>query len=123
MRVLLVSDDSLLEKNIAGLGMLVYRVLTPRQVRIGCECFVPEAVVVDFDIGEAEALRISKRIRDIPDSKDTILFWVLPHPLAVGSCMGRAIARLRVSEFFVSAAGKAVLPDRLRALLEARCEV
>ena len=85
---------------------------------IQAESFNPDCIIVDFSIGEVEALQICQNLRRNSDFGDTILIALLPD---VGSPV--SFDRSSINETFKKPFDAKLLAERLRTLIGAKKEL
>ena len=85
---------------------------------IQAESFNPDCIIVDFSIGEVEALQICQNLRRNDDFGDTILIALLPD---VGS--PASFDRSSINETFKKPFDAKLLAERLKTLIGAKKEL
>ena len=85
---------------------------------IQAESFNPDCIIVDFSIGEVEAMQICQNLRRNSDFGDTILIALLPD---VGSPV--SFDRSSINETFKKPFDAKLLAERLRTLIGAKKEL
>jgi PleD family two-component response regulator len=85
---------------------------------IQSESFHPDCIIVDFSIGQIEALQICQNLRRNTDFSETILIALLPDD---GS--NASFDRSAINETFKKPFDAALLADRLRTLIGAKKEL
>ncbi len=85
---------------------------------IQAESFHPDCIVVDFSIGQLEALQICQNLRRSADFAETILIALLPDDGSTAS-----FDRSAINETFKKPFDAALLAERLRTLVGAKKEL
>ena len=85
---------------------------------IQAESFHPDCIVVDFSIGQLEALQICQNLRRSGDFAETILIALLPDDGGTAS-----FDRSSINETFKKPFDAALLAERLRTLVGAKKEL
>jgi excisionase family DNA binding protein len=85
---------------------------------IQAESFHPDCIIVDFSIGETEALQICQNLRRNSEFADTILIALLPDDGSAAS-----FDRSAINETFKKPFDAALLAERLKTLIGARKEL
>jgi len=85
---------------------------------IQAESFNPDCIIVDFSIGELEAMQICQNLRRNSDFSETILIALLPDS---GSSM--SLDRSSINETFKKPFDAKLLAERLRTLIGAKKEL
>ena len=122
-KVLIVAQDQVMIENVR-------RELAPERAFKTCtaasgfeagiqsESFHPDCIVVDFSIGQVEAVQICQNLRRNVDFAETILIALLPDDGNVAS-----FDRSSINETFKKPFDAALLVERLRTLIGAKKEL
>ena len=122
-KVLVVGQDQVLIENLKrelpiDKSFKVAIAASGFEAGIQAESFHPDCIVVDFSIGQLEALQICQNLRRSPDFAETILIALLPDD---GS--NASFDRSSINETFKKPFDAALLAERLRTLIGARKEL
>jgi excisionase family DNA binding protein len=122
-KVLIVAQDHVLIENLKRELPIerAFRTSTAAsgfEAGIQAESFHPDCIVVDFSIGQLEALQICQNLRRSPDFAETILIALLPDDGATAS-----FDRSAINETFKKPFDAALLAERLRTLVGAKKEL
>ena len=118
--VLLVSQDRDLVKGLEAnlrpeMGLRLVVTASGFEAGIQAENVAPDCVIVDFDMGQVEALQMCQNLRRNPTMSDTLV-------VALGSNGERLSASVRpvADETFTKPLDPALLAERTRSLLRQR---
>jgi excisionase family DNA binding protein len=122
-KVLIVAQDQVLIENMKRelpqeRSFKVAVAASGFEAGIQAESFNPDCIIVDFSIGELEAMQICQNLRRNSDFSETILIALLPDS---GSSM--SLDRSSINETFKKPFDAKLLAERLRTLIGAKKEL
>lgn len=122
-KVLIVAQDQVLIENLRrelpeDRGFRTAMAASGFEAGIQSESFHPDCIIVDFSIGQIEALQICQNLRRNSDFSETILIALLPDD---GSSM--SFDRSSINETFKKPFDAALLAERLRSLIGVKKEL
>ncbi len=122
-KVLIVAQDQVLLENLkrelsAEKSFRTSMAASGFEAGIQAESFHPDSIIVDFSIGQVEALQICQNLRRSSDFVDTILIALLPDDGTTAS-----FDRSTINETFKKPFDSALLAERLRTLIGAKKEL
>lgn len=122
-KILIVAQDQVLIENLKRElpEARAFRTSTAAsgfEAGIQAESFHPDCIIVDFSIGQLEALQICQNLRRNTDFSETILIALLPDD---GSAAN--FDRSTINETFKKPFDSALLAERLRTLIGSRKEL
>ncbi len=122
-KVLIVAQDQVLIENLkrelpAERSFRTSMAASGFEAGIQAESFHPDCIIVDFSIGQVEALQICQNLRRSSDFAETILIALLPDDGTTAS-----FDRSTINETFKKPFDSALLAERLRTLIGAKKEL
>ena len=122
-KVLIVAQDQVLIENLKrelpeAKSFRTSTAASGFEAGIQAESFHPDCIIVDFSIGQVEALQICQNLRRNTDFSETILIALLPDD---GSAAN--FDRSTINETFKKPFDAALLAERLRTLIGAKKEL
>jgi excisionase family DNA binding protein len=122
-KVLIVAQDQVLIENLkrelpVDRSFRTATAASGFEAGIQAESFHPDCIIVDFSIGQLEALQICQNLRRNSEFGETILIALLPDDSSTGN-----FDRSSINETFKKPFDAALLAERLRTLIGAKKEL
>jgi excisionase family DNA binding protein len=122
-KVLIVAQDQVLIENLkrelpVDRSFRTATAASGFEAGIQAESFHPDCIIVDFSIGQVEALQICQNLRRNTEFGETILIALLPDDSSTAN-----FDRSSINETFKKPFDAALLAERLRTLIGAKKEL